>query len=203
MRPIQRAVTLLLLVVFTPLVVAQDKPTINVRDADGKLVGTVLAETLDLAMTQGLNEKSPLWVVRKTGDNWIFLFVTEKAVRGTKAFTPFLYENDLCSGPPLLEAPKTADQVSPTAAFDTQVYWSVGPASDRVIRSRGVMMRDPDACEGTLLDGNLCCTVATTAESKFAGDAGSIALAQLDFRPPFHLEVVPARQAGEAGSTQR
>jgi hypothetical protein len=194
MRMVRPSIAILLLFVVTPLVTAADEPTILVRDEQGNLVGVVLAQTKGLALTQGLTDTAPLWVAKRVSDRWIFLQVTKDAVRGTKGLTPFLYENDLCAGPPLLDAP-AGDTVRPTVVFDTQVYWSVDPGSPRVIRSRGVLVHDADLdkCDGTLLDGNLCCTVPGKEETRLAAETVSVPLAHLDLKPPFSLELAPAR----------
>src|SRR5262245_44782096 len=173
MRTRWAVTTILVFSVLTPLAITADEPAMVVRDANGKLVGTVLAQTAELAATQGLTDRFPLWVARKIPGSWIFLPVTKGAVRTTKDLTPFLYENDTCTGPPLLDAPRTDDEVRATVLFDTQVYWSEGAGSERIIRSRGFLTANPEQCNGTVYDGNLCCTMNSKAETRFAAETTS------------------------------
>ena len=193
MRTVQTSLTMFLLFAVTSLAVAADKPLFVVRDADGVLVGLVLEQTVDLAVARGLTNSLPLWVARKIPSSWIFLPLTANAVWTTGNLTPFLYERDYCDSQPLLPAPRTRDEVHATVVFDTQVYWSAGPGSDRIIRSQGVRMADPATCHDLLLDGNLCCTTLSKDETHFAAETSGVALAQLNLRPPFRLEQATVR----------
>lgn len=170
---------------------AADDPPMVVRDADGNLVGTVLAQTVQLSTTLGLTDRFPLWVAQGGPGSWTFLIVGKNAVFTTKSLTPLLYESDYCSGSPLLAAPRTRDEVRQTVIFDTRIYLPVGPGSERTIRSQGVLLDDATKCEGVMRDATLCCTVVSQEEKRYASEASSVALATLNLRPPFHLEPAP------------
>ena len=183
---------IVLLFVLAPVGSATEQPTMIVRDADGHLVGTVLAQTIDLAVREGLTDRAPLWVARKIGGAWIFILVGKNAVWATKDVSPLLYLNDDCSGTPLLETARTRDEVRSTVVFDTQVYWPSGPGAERVIRSRGTLTKDPAQCDGRMVTGELCCTTYVADETRFTAEAVEVALADLNLHPPFRLETLPA-----------
>jgi hypothetical protein len=181
-----------LLVLLAPLGSAADAPTMIVRDARGQIVGTVLTQTIDQAVREGLTDRVPLWVARRVRGAWIFIAVGKNAIWETKDLTSFLYVNDTCRGTPLLETARTRDEVRSTVVFDTQVYWPPGPGAERVIRSRGTLTKDPARCDGVMVNSQLCCTSHAADETRFAAEAVSVALAAFDFHPPFRLEAVPA-----------
>jgi hypothetical protein len=195
MRTIRIALPMLLLLAVVPVDVAADQPTLVVRDTDGKLVGTVVTQEGDQADANGLPDRFRVWVARRVANAWIVLPVSQNAVWATKDMTPFLYETSDCSGPALLDAPRADNEASATVVFDTQVYWPVGAGEERVIKSSGVRLADPEQCDGMLLEGNLCCTVPAEVETRFVSEASSVALAELNMRRPYHLEWASAQQA--------
>jgi hypothetical protein len=113
--------------------------------------------------------------------------VTESSVWATNQF-PFLYETEDCSGGAFLEAPREKDGVLATVIFDTNVYWSEGPAESHVIRAKGILVRAADECQGALLESGMCCSPLADEETPLAAEALRARLTDLHLRPPFRLE---------------
>ncbi|HEV8374612.1 MAG TPA: hypothetical protein VGR38_00085 [Candidatus Polarisedimenticolia bacterium] len=180
---------MLLVVSFVALPLAAAAQTLQwvVRDRDGRLVGPVLLQSAGGAGPDRLTDDSLLWVARRIPGGWLRIPVTESTVWATNQF-PFLYEAQDCSGPALLEAPK--DEVLATVIFDTDVYWSAGPAESHVIRAKGILVRDPDKCQGALLESGLCCSTLGDEETHVAAEVSGARVADLHLRPPFRLERV-------------
>jgi hypothetical protein len=187
----------MLLVVFLaalPLAAAAQTLQWVVRDRDGGLVGPVLLQGAGGAGPDRLTVDFPLWVARRIPGGWLRIPVTESTVWATHRF-PFLYENRDCSGPALLEAFQEKDAALATVIFDTKVYWSAGPAESYVMRAKGILVRDPDQCQGALLESGLCCSTLGDEETHFAAEVSGASLASLGLRPPFRLErVAPSSQ---------
>ena len=159
-----------------------------VRDVDGALVGPVWEFRGGPALTKDFEVQIPLKVARRIPGKWIQLLVTPTAVRGTRDSVPFFYEDYDCSGAAFLDAPPQTNAVRSTVVFDTGVFWPTGPGETRVIRAKGVLMRDPGQCGGMLVEPDLCCTVVEPEEARFVATVGGTALAELGLRPPFRLE---------------
>lgn len=186
-----RKLRMLLVVFFVALPLAAAAQTLQwvVRDRDGRLVGPVLLQSAGGAGADRLTDDSPLWVARRIPGGWLRIPVTESAVWATNQF-PFLYEAQDCSGPALLEAPQEKDEVLATVIFDTDVYWSAGPAESHVIRAKGILVRGPDECQGALLESGMCCSTLGDEETHLAAEVSGARVADLHLRPPFRLERV-------------
>jgi hypothetical protein len=186
-----RKLRMLLVVFFVALPLAAAAQTLQwvVRDRDGGLVGPLLLHAAGGAGPERLTDDSLLWVARRIPGGWLRIPVTESAVWATNQF-PFLYEAQDCSGPPFLEAPQEKDGVLATVIFDTDVYWSAGPAEKHVIRAKGILVRDPDGCQGALLESGLCCSTLGDEETHLAAEVSGARVADLQLRPPFRLEPV-------------
>jgi hypothetical protein len=180
---------MLLVVLFVALPLAAAAQTLQwvVRDRDGKLVGWVLQQSAGGAGADRLTDYSPLWVARRIAGGWLRIPVTEGAVWATNQ-SPFLYEAQDCSGPALLEAPQEKDEVLTTVIFDTEVYWSAGPAESHVIRAKGILVRGADECQGALLESGMCCSTLGDEETRLAAEVSGARVADLHLRPPFRLE---------------
>jgi hypothetical protein len=187
-----RKVRTLLVALFValPLAAAAQTSQWVVRDLDGGLVGPVLLQGKGAPGPDRLTEDSPLWVARRIPGKWLRLRVTENAVWATRNQFPFLYESYDCSDPALLEAPRKRNEVLATVLFDTEVDWPAGPAESRVIKAKGVLVRNPYECQDTLLESRLCCSALGDAEEHFAAEVSGAPLAELRLRPPFRLEQV-------------
>jgi hypothetical protein len=186
-----RKLTMLLVVLFLalPLAAAAQTFRLVVRDRDGRLVGPVLLQSASGAGADRLTDDSPLWVARRINGGWLRIPVTESAVWATNKF-PFLYEAQDCSGPALLEAPAEKDGVLSTVIFDTNVYWSEGPAESHVIKAKGILVRAADECQGALLESGMCCSPLGDEETHLAAGISGARVTDLDLRPPFSLERV-------------
>jgi hypothetical protein len=187
-----RNLRMMSVVLFAALPVAaaaQTAPWV-VRDVDGTLVGSVLQPPGGAVVADGFETDSPLRVARRIPGKWIQLLMTRNAVRGTKDSVPFLYEDSDCRGPAFLEAPRKSSKVHATVVFDTSVFWPTGPVESRVIRAKGVYVRDPGQCSAMLVEPDLCCTVVEADEARFVAEVDGAALAQLQLRPPFRIEQV-------------
>ena len=187
--PEMRKLRMSLVVFFAALPVVAAAQTVHwvVRDRDGGLVGPVLLE--GAAGFDRLSNASPLWVARRIPSGWLRIPVTESAVWATNQF-PFLYETQDCRGGALLEAPREKDGVLATVIFDTKVYWSEGPAESHVIRAKGILVRAPDECQGTLLESGICCSGLEGEETHLATEVSEARVSDLNLRPPFRLERV-------------
>jgi len=187
-----REPTMMLVALFValPLVADAQTPQWVVRDLQGGLVGPVLSRGTGQTGPERLSDDSPLWVARRIPGNWIRLRVSENAVWATRHQVPFLYETSDCSGPALLEAPRRKSEVLATVVFDTNVYWPAGPGESRVIRSKGILVRDPAECQDALVESTLCCSTLGDEETRLAAEVAGAALADLHLRPPFRLEQV-------------
>ena len=182
---------MLVVVFFVALPLAAAAQTLQwvVRDRDGGLVGPVLLQGAGGAGPGRLTDDSLLWVARRIPGGWLRIPVTKSTVWATNQF-PFLYEAQDCSGPALLEAPQEKDEVLATVIFDINVYWSAGPAESRVIRAKGILVRDPDGCQGALLESGLCCSTLGDEETHLAAEVSGARVTDLRLRPPFRLERV-------------
>jgi hypothetical protein len=182
----------MLLVVFfaaVPVVAAAQTVHWVVRDRDGRLVGAVLPQSAGAAGADRLNDYSPLWVARRIKGGWLQIPVTESAVWAANQF-PFLYEAQDCSSPALLKAPDEKDGMLSTVIFDTNVYWSEGPAESHVIRAKGILVRAADECQGALLESGMCCSPLADEETHLAAEVSEARVSDLNLRPPFRLERV-------------
>jgi hypothetical protein len=186
-----RRLRMLLVGFFVALPLAASAQTLQwvVRDRDGRLVGPVLLQSAGGAGPDRLTDDSLLWVARRIPGGWLRIPVTESTVWATNQF-PFLYEAQDCSGPALLEASRERNEVLATVIFDTDVYWSAGPAESHVIRAKGILVRDPDKCQGALLESGLCCSTLGDEETHVAAEVSGARVADLHLRPPFRLERV-------------
>jgi hypothetical protein len=160
-----------------------------VLDRDGQLVGPVVLQGAGGAAPDRFTDDRPLLVARRIPGGWLRIPVTESTVWATHQF-PFLYENRDCSGPALLEASQEENQVLATVIFDTDVFWSAGPAVSHVIGSKGILVRNPDSCQGTLVGSALCCSTLEDEETHLAADVSGARVTSLGLRPPFRLERV-------------
>jgi len=181
---------LVALFVALPLAADAQAPQWVVRDLEGGLVGPVLPRGTDRTGPYRLTDDSPLWVARRIPGKWIQLRVSENAVWATRHHVTFLYETPDCSGPALLEAPRKKNEVLATVVFDTDVYWPAGLGESRVIRSKGILVRDAAECQDPLVESALCCSALVDEETRFAAEVSGVALADLHLRPPFRLEGV-------------
>jgi hypothetical protein len=185
---------MMLAALFMALPVAAAAQTTGwiVRNADSTLVGPLLPAAGDPVLTKSFAEDSPVWVARRIPGKWIQLLMSRNTVWATKDRVPFLYEDYDCSGPAFLEAPQNTNQVRATVVFDTEVFWPKGPGESRVIRAKGVLVRDAGQCTATLVGPDLCCTVVEAEETRFVAEVAGTAVAKLELRPPFRLEPVLA-----------
>lgn len=184
----------MLTVLFVALPVAAAAQTTGwiVRNADSTLVGPLLPAAGAPVLTKNFAEDSPVWVARRIPGKWIQLLMSRRTVWATNDRVPFLYEDYDCSGPAFLEAPQNTNEVRATVVFDTEVFWPKGLGESRMIRAKGILVRDPGQCSTMLVEPNLCCTVVETQETRFVAEVSGAAVAKLDLRPPFRLEQVVA-----------
>jgi len=182
---------LFVLLLVLPLAASAQTVHWVVLDRDGKLVGPVLLQDGAAAGVSGFSDVAPMWVARRIPGGWLRIPVAASAVWVTSQ-VPFLYEEQDCSGRPLLDALSEKEAVLATVVFDTDVYWSAGPAESHVIRASGVLVRTADACQGSLLESGLCCSALADEETHLAAEVLRAKLADLNLRPPFRLETVAA-----------
>lgn len=196
------------LLVLLPLTAAAQTPQWVVRDAEGKVVGPVLApadgvaanqngtdgvaasqnRASGVAATRSRADDRPLWVARRVPGQWLAILVSRNTVWSTRQRVPFLFETPDCSGQAFLDAPQQTNQASVAVVFDTQVYWPAGVGQSRPIRARGVLVKDAAECSDLLLESNLCCTLAEDEGLHFTAEVSGTAVAQLSLRPPFRIE---------------
>jgi hypothetical protein len=183
---------MMLAVLFVALPVAATAQTARwiVRSADSTVVGPVLGLAGDPVVSTSFSRNFPVWVARRIPGEWIQLLVSRNAVWATNDRVPFLYEDYDCSGPALLQAPQNTNEVRATVVFDTRVFWPKGPGESRVIRAKGVRVRDTDQCNATLVEPDLCCVALETEQTRFAAEVSSTDVAKLELRAPFRLEPV-------------
>jgi hypothetical protein len=192
-----RELRLLLVVLFValPLAAAAQEPQWVVRDREGALVGPVLSPGTRQTGSVELGDHPPLWVARRIPGKWIQLLVSRDAVWATRDRVPFLFEDYDCRGPAFLEMPSSPKQARPAVVFDTEVFWPRGPAENRLIRAKGVLLADQQRCGDTLVEPNLCCTMLESEDTRSVAEVSRAALANLQLRPPFRLE--PAARSSQ------
>src|SRR4029453_17805709 len=190
---------LVTLFVALPLVAAAQTPQWIVRDLEGELVGPVMSQSRGQAGPYRLTNDSTLWVARRIPGQWLLIRVSTKAVWATGQDLPFLYETPDCSGPAFLEAPRRKNEALATVVFDTNAYWPGRPGENRVIRSKGFLVRDPAECQDALVESALCCSALGDEETRLAAEVSGARLADLHLRPPFRLD----RIAGSSKESRR